>query len=64
MIDFIGMPLDEVVDILEQQNQKYTIVQNNFCVNGDTRLVTNVKAVQDKIILTVGDFIFDLKEDL
>lgn len=62
MTDFIGRPLCYAEDYLKKNNFAYTVVDNNFCVENGTKLVTNVKADKDVIVLTVGEFIFDLKE--
>lgn len=62
MIDLIGKPLEQVLKSLENKGLKIIINDNNFCVNSGIKLVTNVKAQQDKIVLTVGNFIFDIKE--
>ena len=61
-MDFIGNKLEDVVNYLTEHNIKYKIVDNNFCIDGDTKLVTNF--VMDKngtAIVTIGDFIFDVR---
>lgn len=63
MINFIGMPLNEVTKQLDEQNKKYIVKNNNFNVAGDTVLVTNVKEQKQEIVLIVGEFIFDLKKE-
>ena len=40
----------------------YTIVDNNFNVNGDTKIVTNIITKDKNVILITGDFIFNLEE--
>lgn len=62
MTDLIGRPLSYAEDYLKKNNLSYTVVDNNFCVKNGTKLVTNVKADKNMIVLTVGEFIFDLKE--
>lgn len=62
MIDLIGLPVDQAVKIVEDKGLKATVVVNNFCVSGDKTLITNAKAQGDEVVLTVGEFIFELKE--
>lgn len=57
------MPLEKVKKQLESENKKFSILPNNFNVKGDTILVTNAKEQDEQIILTVGEFIFDLKKE-
>ncbi len=55
--NLIGKPLSEVIKQLEN----YKIIKNNFNVVGD-ELVTNVKEeVGNYLVLTTGEFIFNLK---
>ncbi len=61
MKNFIGYPLKHVVSELEKRNIAYEICKNNFNVDGDTTLVTNVKSQNNVTVLTVGEFIFNLK---
>ena len=62
MIDLIGLPLNEVLLYLENKGLESQVILNNFCVEEDVKLVTNVKTQGDKIVLTVGEFIFNIKE--
>ncbi|MGI5842375.1 MAG: hypothetical protein ACOX6H_03710 [Christensenellales bacterium] len=63
MKNFIGLPLSQVINELEKTNTPYEVVMNNFIIEGDTKLVTNVKSQNNKVVLTVGEFIFNLKKD-
>lgn len=61
-MDFIGEKLDVVVNYLKSNNIKYEIYDNNFSVDGDTKLVTNFQTDEKGIVkLTTGDFIFDIR---
>ena len=60
-MDFIGEKLQDVVNYMESNNIKYEIKDNNFSVDGDTTLVTNYIAKDDKVILITGSFIFDVE---
>ena len=62
MRNLIGMPLQEAIDTVTEKGFKYTVIVNNFCVKQETSLVTNAKADGDEVVLTAGEFIFDLKE--
>ena len=62
MIDLIGLPLEDALLIVKNLGLKAQINVNNFCVEENVKLVTNVKTHEDTIVLTVGEFIFDLKE--
>ena len=61
MESFVGYPLEVVLNKLKQENLKYEIAENNFNVEGDRFLVTNVKSQGDVLVLTVGKFIFDIE---
>ena len=61
MEHFIGEKLDVVIDKINLKGLKYEIIDNNFNVVGDQRLVTNIIAKDDYVILVTGDFIFDVK---
>ena len=63
MNNLIGLSLNEVEEELKNKNVSYKIVNNNYNVHGDTELVTNVTMLKDEtVILTVGRFIFNLKD--
>ncbi len=63
MNNLIGLSLNEVEEELKNKNVSYKIVNNNYNVHGDTELVTNVTMLKDEtVILTVGSFIFNLKD--
>ena len=61
MQEFIGKPLHEVLEALKNNSKKVTLQNNNFNVVGDTKLVTNIFETKDEIIVTFGEFIFNLK---
>ena len=58
----IGKKLDKAVNYLDSCNIKYKVVDNNFNVDGDTTLVTNVITYDDGVTLVTGKFIFDLRK--
>lgn len=58
---FIGQPLNVALEYLKSAGLKYEIKDNNFSVNGDTTLVTNIVAKDETVIITVGSFIFDVR---
>lgn len=63
MNNLIGLSLNEVEEELKNKNVSYKILNNNYNVHGDTELVTNVTMLKDEtVILTVGSFIFNLKD--
>lgn len=61
MEQFIGEKLEDVVSLLEQSKEKYVVENNNHNVCGDTVLVTNAQKRNGVIVLTTGEFIFDVK---
>lgn len=61
MQNLIGKKLELVINSLQDIGLECVILDNNFSVDGDTKLVTNIK-VQNKVAyLTTGNFIFDVK---
>ena len=60
MQNLIGEKLETALKIIKNQNLAYEIIDNNFSVEGDTKLVTNVIAKDNTVYLTVGSFIFDV----
>lgn len=62
MINLIGLPLEQAIKTVEAYGLKAKIVVNNFCVNQDVQLVTNAKTEGDTVIITVGEFLFNIKE--
>lgn len=63
MLELIGQSLDFAKKFLNEKGISYQIIENNHNVVGDTILVTNVKILDEKsVVLTVGKFIFDLKD--
>ena len=61
MDNFIGMRIEEVISQLEKSKEKFQVVNNNHNVIGDTTLVTNVQQKNDCLVITTGEFIFDVK---
>lgn len=61
MQNLIGEKLENAIAILNEKGMAYSIVDNNFSVSGDIRLVTNVIAKDDAVVLIVGSFIFDVR---
>ena len=61
MMELIGKKLEDVINYFESHNIKYNIIDNNFNVDGDTTLVTNVIANDDGYIVVTGKFIFDVR---
>ncbi len=61
-MDYILMPLDDVISILTQKGIKCHVVCNNNGTLGDTKLVTNVKVQNDSATVTYGEFLFNLKD--
>ena len=61
MQNLIGEKLETALEIIKAKNLAYEIINNNFNINGDTTLVTNIIAKDNTVYLTVGSFIFDVK---
>ena len=61
MEHLIGQSLGSAIEFLQNQGLNYEIVDNNFNVVGDTKLVTNIIAKDKTVVLITGDFIFDVK---
>ena len=61
MQKFIGEKLEVVLKALNSKGIPYEIIDNNFNINGDTTLVTNIIAKDETVIITVGSFIFDVR---
>ena len=59
MQEFIGEKLDKVINILK--SIKYKVIDNNFSVLGDQKLVINIYTQDDTVIIITGDFIFDVR---
>lgn len=57
----IGQKLSLAIKELESQGLNYEIIDNNFNVVGDQKLVTNIIAKEDTVVLITGEFIFDVK---
>lgn len=61
MEHLIGEKLSIAIKELQQKGLKYEIIDNNFNVVGDEKLITNIIAKEDTVLLITGDFIFDVK---
>lgn len=61
MQEYIGQKLENVINNLASKGIKYKVIDNNFSVQGDTKLVTNAYAQDDTVVLITGDFIFNLR---
>lgn len=64
MIDinkYILLPLDQVENELKNLGFDVELVDNNFNVVGDKKLVTNVVISKDLARIYYGEFIFDLE---
>ena len=61
MQKFIGDLLENVTSFLNEKGIKYEIYDNNFSVDGDTKLVTNIIEENGLVKITTGNFLFDVK---
>ena len=61
MLKYIGEKLETVLNILDSQGIAYIIKDNNFSVEGDTKLVTNIVTKDEIVEITTGNFIFDVR---
>ena len=61
MLEYIGEKLETVLNILDSQGIAYIIKDNNFSVEGDTKLVTNIVTKDEIVEITTGNFIFDVR---
>ncbi|MBQ7884882.1 MAG: hypothetical protein IJ318_02155 [Clostridia bacterium] len=61
MNELIGQKLSEAIKLLETKGLNYEVIDNNFNVDGDQKLVTNIIANDNTVVLITGDFIFDIK---
>ena len=61
MLEYIGEKLETVLEILNSKGIAYIINDNNFSVNGDTKLVTNIITKDEIVEITTGNFIFDVR---
>ena len=61
MNELIGQKLREAIELLETKGLNYEVIDNNFNVDGDQKLVTNIIANDNTVVLITGDFIFDIK---
>ena len=60
--DYILFEVDEVVRELENKGYKVELINNNYNVIGDTKLVTNIVILGDVARIYYGEFIFNLEE--
>ena len=61
MEHLIGQKLSLAIQELQKQGLNYEIIDNNFNVVGDEKLITNVIAKENTVVLVTGEFIFDVK---
>lgn len=61
MEHLIGQKLDIAIQEITALGLDYQIIDNNFSVQGDQKLVTNIIANAKTVTLITGDFIFDIK---
>lgn len=61
MEHLIGQKLDIAIQEITALGLDYQIIDNNFNVQGDQKLVTNFIANDKTVTLITGDFIFDIK---
>ena len=61
MKHYIGEKLSNVIKELQEKSLIFEIIDNNFNVVGDEKLVTNIFTKDDTVVLVTGDFIFDVK---
>lgn len=59
--DCILLPLDQVENKLKSLGYEVEIINNNFNVVGDKKLVTNVVISSGLARIYYGEFIFDLE---
>lgn len=61
MEHLIGQKLDIAIQEITALGLDYQIIDNNFNVQGDQKLVTNIIANDKTVTLITGDFIFNIK---
>ena len=61
MYNLIGEKVEIAKKKLEDMGYNCSIVDNNFNIAGDTKLVTNIVANDKTVKLITGDFIFDVR---
>lgn len=61
MLKYIGEKLETVLEILNTKGIAYIIKDNNFSVEGDTQLITNIVTKDEIVEITTGNFIFDVR---
>ena len=61
MDKFIGQKLNDVTGELQKIGMNFEIIDNNFSVEGDTKLVTNIIMLNGIVKVYTGNFIFDVK---
>lgn len=63
MQEYIGEKLEIVTNILATKGIKYIIKDNNFNIDGDVQLVTNIYTQDDTVVIITGNFIFDIRNN-
>ena len=61
MQNYIGEKLSVVINNLQQKGIKYIVKDNNFSVDGDQKLVTNIYTQDDTVVIITGNFILDIR---
>lgn len=61
MQQFIGEKLEAVLKFFDENKLNYVVYDNNHSVNGDTKLVTNIKKENNLYKITTSNFLFDVK---
>lgn len=61
MQEYIGEKLSTVINNFNLLGIKYKVVDNNFSVDGDEKLVINIYTQDDTVIIVTGNFIFDVR---
>ncbi len=61
MQQFIGEKLEVVLKFFDENKLNYVVYDNNHSVNGDTKLVTNIKKENNLYKITTSNFLFDVK---
>ena len=59
MNNYIGEKLETVLNEIKNKGLDFVIHDNNFSVDGDTKLVTNFVIIDNVAHITTGNFIFE-----
>ena len=61
MKNLIGEKLENAIEYLNSKGFKCEILDNNYNVDGDKKLVTNIILVEKIAQIITGNFVFDVK---